>query len=111
MSGPFIMGFNDLTQKYADDNKKVYPDKKYMTSKYKKECFKKYMKSYKKEYGYKWYMQDWYVSFVDYLWEAYKDGYEQYREYLDIEKPFLFYQYFTPRYIKRFIYRIVKRFR
>ncbi|MBO7254515.1 MAG: glycosyltransferase family 61 protein [Clostridia bacterium] len=110
MSGPFIMAYNDKLQKFAKDNHMLPPDSKFLTSKHLNLCFKKYMENYRKEYNYRWYMDDWYVSYADYLWEAYKDGYKQFQDFLSGERPFKINHYFSWRYMKRFIRRALKRF-
>ena len=109
MSGPFIIAFTDQFAKFTEDNKLTLPDAKYTSEKYFLKCFKDYMKAYKKEYGYRWFMEDWYTVYADYLWEAYKDAYKVFGEYLSGDKPFKLKQYFQINQIKRSIKRLLKK--
>lgn len=109
MSGPFIMGYNNLLKRYAEDNDMLPPGPEFCTEKHFVKCFKKYMKAYRKEYGFRWYMEDWYVGYADYLWEAYKDGYEQYKDFLSGIRPFSISHYFKLHYIKQMVKRIIRK--
>lgn len=108
MSGPFIAVYDGSLKKYAEDNSLMPPDKSYTEKKYIVKCFKKYIKSYRKNYGYQWFMFDWYIKYVDYIYEAYEDGMKLFGEYIRREKPIFFYQYFQWHYLKQRIKKILK---
>lgn len=107
--GPFIMGFNDNMQRFAADRGYLPPDEKFMTERYRRQCLAGYMRSYWNQYRYRWYMYDWYTTCADMMWEAYNAGYAYFREYLDGEKPFFWYQWLYPHYIKQALKRTLKK--
>ena len=109
MSGPFILGYNKQLQKFAESYQMLPPSKKYLSKYYLFSCFKKYMKAYRKEYSYRFFMEDWYTGFADCIWEAYKESYIMFSDYLSGNKPFLPIHYFQWHYLKQFIKRILKR--
>jgi len=109
MAGPFIMGCTPYLDAFASDHDMQLPNKTFYSSKFRKACFKKYMHAYQDMYRYQWYMEDWYTSRADYLWEAYKDGYAIYADYLNGSKPFLLIHHFQFHYWKQFLKRILKK--
>lgn len=111
MAGPFIMGYNDILERFANDQGYIPPSPKFLTEKYKRTCFAKYMRTYIDMYQYHWYMDDWYIPFTDYLLEASEAGKQYFNDYLAMHKPFLWHHYFEFHYWKQFIKRILKRFR
>lgn len=108
MCGPFIMGYTDCMERFAQDNQLLPPEEKYRTERYYKDCFVKYMKSYQDMYRYHWYMDGWYAEFADYLYEAYEAGRVYFADYLDGKKPFLWHHYFEFHYWKQFVKRFLK---
>lgn len=109
MSGPFIMGYNKQLTRFAEDNGYCAPKAEYTSSGYLKKCFVNYMKSYQDLYRYKWFMDDWYQDHIDYLYEAYQEGYEYFADWMDGKKPFLWHHYFELHYFKQFIKRLLGR--
>ncbi len=107
--GPFIMGYNSLVQRFAQNQGYLPPDSKYLTEGYRRSCFAGYMRSYWNQYRYRWFWLDWYASCGDFLWEAYQDGYAWFADYLDGRKPFFWYQYFQPHYFKQFIKSLLRK--
>jgi hypothetical protein len=108
-SGPFIISYKGMLEKYTTDNDYMTPEKKYFSDKFYKYCFKKYMKQYNKIYRYKWFMYDWMINYTDYIYEAYKDSLNYFGDYIKGSKPFKFSQYFNWHYIKQMIKRILNR--
>lgn len=108
-TGPYMVGYNDNFQRFAEDHHYCPPDKKYCTEKYRRECFVRYFKSYQDLYRYRWFMSDWYMPFTDYLYEGYLAGYDYFKEYLNGSRPFLWHHYFEVHYWKQFIKRILRR--
>ena len=109
-SGPSIIYYNGLLKKYAEDNQLQPPDNEYCKQKYYDKCFKKYFKAYRKKYGYQWFMMDWYIKYnhIGYIYEAYEDGANVFREYISGVRPVFFFQRFMWRYIKQYIKRLIK---
>lgn len=111
MSGPFIVGYNQQVQRYTVDNSFLPPDKCYLSETHFRSCFKKYMKVYQNNHRYQWFIQDYLIPEIDYHMEAYEDGYQYFKEYLNGSKPFRWHHYFEFHYWKQFIKRILKRIR
>ena len=109
MVGPFIMGYNDCMERFAEDKGYAPPKAEYTTKQYLKQCFVSYMKSYQDLYRYNWFMDDWYAEHADYLYEAYQAGHEYFGDWLDGKRPFLWHHYFELHYFKQFIKRLLKR--
>jgi len=107
MTGPFIMGYTDLVERYAQDNGMTPPDPGFRTRKYLRSCFVGYMKSYQDLYHYQWFMEDYLFSEMDYHLEAYEYGLQLYREYLDGSRPFRWYHYLQFHYFKQFVKRVL----
>ncbi len=105
--GPFIMGYNQHLQRFAEDNGYLPPDPKYCSEKHYRKCFIQYMKAYEDLYGYRWFMMDWYTPFADYLWEAYQEGLTYFGPYLNRKRPFRWHHYFEVHYFKQFVKRIL----
>lgn len=105
--GPYIVGYNDILERYIRDKNMLPPDECYTSEKYRNKCIKQYLRSYRENYQYRWFMQDWYPCICDTIWEAYQDSYPYFRPYLEGNKPFLREQYFQFHYIKQFIKRIL----
>lgn len=108
MSGPFIMGYNDLVEQYARDHGLVPPSPQYLNKKYLRSCFVGYMKSYQDLYRYRIFMEQYLLPEMDYHLEAYEYGCNFYGEYLRGEKPFLWHHYFEIHYWKQFAKRFLK---
>lgn len=106
--GPFIMGYNEILERYARENQMLPPDAEFTSEKYLDKCFKQYMRSYQDNYRSRWYMADWYWEIADTLWEGYQDGYRYFADYLDGKKPYLREHYFQWHYFKQFIKRLLK---
>ncbi len=94
--GPCIFGYNAYLQSFADKNNYLPPSDKYLTDKYKRKCLKTYMRTYKNFYSYQWYMPEIYYDFIEVLHEAYKDGFNEYREYLNGTRLFTLHDIFSP---------------
>jgi len=109
MVGPFIMGYNDLLERFATDNGYVAPKAEFTTPAYFKKCFVSYMKSYQDLYRYNWFMDDWYAEHADYLHEAYLAGRRYFGDYLDGKRPFRWHHYFELHYFKQFVKRLLRR--
>ena len=109
MTGPFIMGYNDIVQRYAQDNGMVPPDEKFLTQRYFRACFVGYMKAYQDLYRYRWFFEEYLVPEMDYHLEAYMDGEAFFRDYLDGSRPFRWYHYFELHYWKQLVKRILRR--
>lgn len=111
MCGPFIMYCNDLLKQFAADHQMVLPDNHFQTKKHLDKCFKQYMHAYQDQYRYRWFMDDWYSDCASYLVEAYQDGYTYFKDYLDGNKPFLWYHYFQFHYWKQAIKQLLNYFK
>lgn len=109
MIGPFIMGYNYLLQRYAEDHSMVPPAEEFCTEQYRDECFKKYMYAYQDEYRLQWYMDDWYTEAADYLLEAYKEGAAYFEKYLKGSEPCLPEHRYQFHYFKQFIKKILRK--
>lgn len=109
MTGPFIMGYNNLAELYAKDNGLVPPDSCFRTQKYFRSCFVGYMKSYQDLYHYQWFIEEYLLSEMDYHLEAYEYGAQFYKEYLNGSRPFRWYHYFEFHYFKQFVKRLLRR--
>lgn len=109
MTGPFIMGYNDIVERYARDNGLVPPDKQLRSPKYFRSCFVGYMRSYQDLYRYQWFMEEYLIPEMDYHLEAYAYGADFYREYLNGSRPFLWHHYFEFHYWKQFVKRILRK--
>lgn len=107
MTGPFIMGYQDIVERYARDNGLVPPDARFLTRNYFRSCFVGYMKSYQDLYRYQWFMEEYLLTEMDYHLEAYEYGAQFYREYLDGSRPFRWHHYFEIHYWKQWIKRIL----
>ena len=107
--GPFIMAFNDLLEKYAEDRQMVPPTKKYLTERYKRSVLRKYLKEYFSTYHYEWVMEDWEWSGIGYLREGYRAGVAWFSDYLTGERPLFPAHFFMPHYIKRLARRVCKK--
>lgn len=109
MTGPFIMGYNDIARRYAADNHMVPPDARFCTKSYFRSCFVGYMKSYQDLYRYQWFIEEYLLPEMDYHLEAYQDGAAFYRDYLNGSRPFLWHHYFELHYWKQFIKRLLRK--
>lgn len=109
MTGPFIMGYNNIVQRYAEDNHMNPPDPRFYTKKYFRSCFVGYMKSYQDLYRYQWFMEEYLLPEMDYHLEAYEYGAHFYKEYLDGSRPFRWNHYFEFHYWKQFIKHLIRR--
>lgn len=107
--GPYFLGYNHILERYTQDQNMVPPQELYTSVDYRDRCFKQYMRSYHDNYRYRWFMEDWYAEITDSIWEAYKDNYPYFQEYLDGNKPFLREQNFQWHYIKQAVKRLLKR--
>ena len=109
MTGPFIMGYNDIVRRYAEDNAMVPPDGRFYSRKYFRACFVGYMKSYQDLYRYRWFMEEYLLPEMDYHLEAYAYGEEFYREYLNGSRPFRWHHYLEIHYWKQWLKRVLKK--
>lgn len=109
MTGPFIMGYNEIVQRYAADNAMVPPDACFYSRKYFRACFVGYMKSYQDLYRYRWFIEEYLLPEMDYHLEAYAYGEEFYREYLNGSRPFRWHHYLEIHYWKQWLKRILKK--
>jgi len=107
--GPFIMGYTEQLQRFAQDRGYQPPDEKYLTRKHYKKCFVKYMKAYKDLYNYRWFVQDWYGPFTDSLNEGFEAGMTYFGDYLNGKRPFLWHHYFELHYFKQLVKRLLKK--
>ena len=106
--GPYIVGYNDILQRFIDDRHMLPPDPCYTSKKYLDKCMRQYLFSYRDNYQYRWFMSDWYSCITDTIWEAYKDSYPYFEPYLLRKKPFLKEQYFQFHYWKQFIKWLIR---
>lgn len=109
MIGPFMMGYNHILQRYMEDHHMNPPDAVYTSEAYRNRCFKQYMRSYWDNYRYRWHMDSENAGYLLALYEAYKDSYPYFREYLDGDRPFLKEHYFQIHYWKQLIKRILRK--
>lgn len=107
--GPFIMGYTEHLQKFAEDNGYTAPDEKYLTERYRKQCFARYMKAYEDLYDYRWFMEDWFAQFAESLYEGFQAGLSYFGDYINRKKPYRWYHYFEFHYWKQFIKRLLGR--
>ena len=107
--GPFIMGYTEQLQKFAEDNGYRAPDSKYLTEAYRKQCFARYMKAYEDLYDYRWFMEDWFAQFAESLYEGFQAGLGYFGDYINRKKPYRWYHYFEFHYWKQFIKRLLGR--
>lgn len=105
--GPFIMGYTDCLQRFAQDRGYVHPDSQYLTPKHYKQCFRRYMDAYIDLYNYNWFMADWYGPFTDSFYEGFQAGRVYFADYLDRKKPYRWHHYLTFHYWKQFIKRLL----
>ncbi len=105
--GPFIMGYTDCLQRFAQDRGYVPPDSQYLTPKHYKQCFRRYMDAYIDLYNYNWFMADWYGPFTDSFYEGFQAGRVYFADYLDRKKPYRWHHYLTFHYWKQFIKRLL----
>lgn len=108
MTGPFIMGYNNIVERYAQDSQMVPPDMCYRSQKYFRSCFVGYMKAYQDLYRYQWFVEEYLLPEMDYHIEAYQYGADFYRDYLNGSRPFRWHHYFEPHYWKQLIKRLLK---
>lgn len=107
--GPFVVGCNQILERYFTDNQLNPPDEIYCSKKYRDDCFKQYMRSYQDNYRYRWFMAHWYAEICDSLYEAYEDNYPYFQEYLDGNEPCLPEHTFQFHYFKQFVKRLLKK--
>lgn len=105
--GPFIMGYTDCLQRFAQDRGYVHPDSQYLTPKHYKQCFRRYMDAYIDLYNYNWFMADWYGPFTDSFYEGFQAGRVYFADYLDRKTPYRWHHYLTFHYWKQFIKRLL----
>lgn len=105
--GPFIMGYTDCLQRFAQDRGYVPPDSQYLTPKHYKQCFRRYMDAYIDLYNYNWFMADWYGPFTDSFYEGFQAGRVYFADYLDRKKPYRWHHYLAFHYWKQFIKRLL----
>lgn len=107
--GPFIMGYTEQLQRFAEDRGYEPPDDCYLTQKHYKKCFVQYMKAYKDLYQYQWFMHEWYGPFAESQMEGFQVGMSYFGDYLCGKRPFLWHHYFELHYFKQFIKRLIGR--
>lgn len=107
--GPFIMGYTEYLQKFAEDNGYAAPDEVYLTERYRKQCFARYMKAYEDLYGYRWFMEDWFTQFAESLYEGFQAGLDYFGDYINRKKPYRWYHYFELHYWKQYVKRLLGR--
>ena len=107
--GPFIMGYTEHLQQFAQDNGYTPPDDPYLTEKYRKQCFARYMKAYEDLYDYRWFMEDWFAQFAESLYEGFQAGLSYFGDYINRKKPYRWYHYFEFHYWKQFVKRLLGR--
>lgn len=107
MTGPFIMGYNDIVRRYAADNHLLPPDARFYTDAYFRSCFVGYMKSYQDLYRYQWFSEEYLLPEMDYHMEAYQDSAAFYWDFLNGSRPFRWYHYFMLHYWKQFAKRVL----
>ncbi len=105
--GPFIMGYTEQLQRFAQDRGYLPPDEQYLTKQHYKRCFVQYMKAYEDLYNHRWFMGDWYGPFADSLYEGFQAGYAYFADYLDRKRPYRWYHYFEFHYFKQFVKRLL----
>ena len=107
--GPFIMGYTEHLQRFAEDNGYTAPDDQYLTERYRKQCFTRYMKAYEDLYDYRWFMEDWFAQFAESLYEGFQAGLGYFGDYINRKKPYRWYHYFEFHYWKQFVKRLLGR--
>lgn len=107
--GPFIMGYTEQLQRFAADQGYTAPDEKYLTERYRKQCFVRYMKAYEDLYNYRWFMEDWFAQFAESLYEGFQAGLTYFGDYINRKKPYRWYHYFEFHYWKQLIKRLLGR--
>lgn len=107
--GPFIMGYTENLQRFAEDNGYAAPDERYLTERYRKQCFARYMKAYEDLYDYRWFMEDWFAQFAESLYEGFQAGLGYFGDYINRKKPYRWYHYFEFHYWKQFVKRLLGR--
>lgn len=107
--GPFIMGYTEQLQHFAEDNGYTAPDDRYLTEHYRKQCFTRYMKAYEDLYDYRWFMEDWFAQFAESLYEGFQSGLGYFGDYINRKKPYRWYHYFEFHYWKQFVKRLLGR--
>lgn len=106
--GPYVVGCNQILERYIAEQNMNPPDALYRSKEYRDKCFMRYMHSYQDNYRYRWFMASWYAEICDSLYEAYEDNYPYFQEYLDGDKPCLPEHKFQIHYIKQAIKRMLK---
>jgi len=107
--GPFIMGYTENLQRFAEDHGYAAPDSRYLTERYRKKCFARYMKAYEDLYDYRWFMEDWFAQFAESLYEGFQAGLGYFGDYINRKKPYRWYHYFEFHYWKQFVKRLLGR--
>ena len=107
--GPYMVGCNQILERFASDRKMLLPDEQFASAAYRDRCFRQYMQSYQDNYRYRWHKESWYPEIADSLWEAYEDSYAYFKDFLDGNRPFLREHYFQLHYIKQLIKRILRK--
>lgn len=107
--GPFIMGYTDCLERFAQDRGYQPPNPEYCTKKHYKQCFTRYMKAYIDLYNYNWFMSDWYGPLADSLYEGFQAGRVYFGDYLDRKRPYFWYHYFQFHYWKQWIKRLLNK--
>ena len=108
-TGPIVMGYTPELTRFAEDRGYQPPDGKYLTDKYKKQCFVHYMKAYSDLYRYNWFEEDWYAPFAASLYEGFRAGHAFFGEYLDGKRPFRWHHYLEFHYWKQFVKKLLIR--
>jgi len=106
--GPYVVGCNQILERYISDQNMNPPDAVFLSKEYRDTCFKRYMRSYQDNYRYRWFMAHWYAEICDSLYEAYEDNYPYFQEYLDGDRPCLPEHKFQIHYIKQAIKRFLR---
>lgn len=108
-SGPFLIAYNELMQRFAADNNMVSPDEAFWNQDYLVQCFRRYMQTYQDLFRYQWNMEPRYMPLTEYMQEAYDAGREQFGDYLFGRRPFRWHHYLEIHYWKQYIKRLLKR--
>lgn len=81
------------------------PDSRFTSEAYIRKCVKQYMKAYRKDFGELLGFENWHISYISAIYEAYVDSCKVLRPYLSGERPYRFGQYFNLRFIGHLLRR------
>ncbi len=103
--GPFFLAYNDLFRQFTKDMNYCDPDSRFTSEAYIRKCVKQYMKAYRKDFGELLGLENWQISYIGAIYEAYVDSCKVLRPYLSGERPYRLGQCFNLHFIGHLLRR------